>query len=81
MADLSPAVGYNPRVTEPASTSPPPRLRSRAAGDAWLLGACLVMVGAAWWLRAPSAGLLFIGPRYPRQWGLPPDVCGDDTSH
>ena len=29
---------------------------------------------------APSAGLLFIGPRYPRQWGLPPEVCGDDTS-
>ena len=30
---------------------------------------------------APSAGLLFIGPRYPRQWNLPPEVCGDDTSH
>ena len=28
---------------------------------------------------APSAGLLFIGPRYPRQWGLPPEVCGDFT--
>jgi tRNA pseudouridine38-40 synthase len=26
---------------------------------------------------APSAGLLFIGPRYPRQWGLPPEACGD----
>jgi tRNA pseudouridine38-40 synthase len=29
---------------------------------------------------APAAGLLFLGPRYPRQWGLPPDVCGDDIS-
>ncbi|GHB96610.1 tRNA pseudouridine(38-40) synthase TruA [Thermomonas carbonis] len=29
---------------------------------------------------APAAGLLFLGPRYPRQWGLPQDVCGDDTS-
>jgi len=28
---------------------------------------------------APAAGLLFIGPRYPRQWGLPPEVCGDET--
>jgi len=27
---------------------------------------------------APAAGLLFLGPRYPRQWGLPPEVCGDD---
>lgn len=30
---------------------------------------------------AASAGLLFIGPRYPRQWGLPLDVCSDDTLH
>ena len=29
---------------------------------------------------APAAGLLFLGPRYPRQWGLPQDVCGDDIS-
>jgi tRNA pseudouridine38-40 synthase len=29
---------------------------------------------------APSAGLLFIGPRYPREWRLPPEVCGDFTS-
>ena len=29
---------------------------------------------------APSSGLLFIGPRYPRQWGLPPDVSGDFVS-
>ena len=29
---------------------------------------------------APAAGLLFIGPRYPRQWGLPREVCGDDLS-
>ena len=29
---------------------------------------------------APAAGLLFLGPRYPRQWGLPQDVCSDDTS-
>jgi len=28
---------------------------------------------------APAGGLLFIGPRYPRQWGLPQDVCGDAT--
>jgi tRNA pseudouridine38-40 synthase len=28
---------------------------------------------------APAAGLLFIGPRYPRQWGLPQEVCGDHT--
>jgi tRNA pseudouridine38-40 synthase len=27
---------------------------------------------------APASGLLFIGPRYPRQWGLPREVCGDD---
>ena len=27
---------------------------------------------------APSSGLLFIGPRYPRQWGLPQEACGDD---
>ena len=26
---------------------------------------------------APAAGLLFLGPRYPRQWGLPHEVCGD----
>ena len=29
---------------------------------------------------APAAGLLFVGPRYPRQWGLPQDVCGEETS-
>jgi len=29
---------------------------------------------------APAAGLLFIGPRYPRQWGLPQEACGDDLS-
>jgi len=29
---------------------------------------------------APAAGLLFLGPRYPRQWGLPQDVCSDETS-
>jgi tRNA pseudouridine38-40 synthase len=29
---------------------------------------------------APAAGLVFLGPRYPRQWGLPQDVCGDETS-
>ena len=29
---------------------------------------------------APASGLLFIGPRYPRQWGLPRDVCGDDPA-
>ena len=28
---------------------------------------------------APAAGLLFIGPRYPRPWGLPQEVCGDET--
>ena len=28
---------------------------------------------------APAAGLLVLGPRYPRQWALPQDVCGDDT--
>lgn len=61
MADRSPAVGYNPRVTVPAAApTTPPRLRSSAAGDAWLLGACLVTVGAAWWLRVPSAGLLWV---------------------
>ena len=27
---------------------------------------------------APAAGLLFLGPRYPRQWALPPEVCDDD---
>ena len=27
---------------------------------------------------APASGLLFIGPCYPRQWGLPPDVSGDE---
>ena len=27
---------------------------------------------------APAQGLLFIGPRYPRQWGLPPEVTGDE---
>ncbi len=27
---------------------------------------------------APAAGLLFIGPRYPRQWTLPQEVCGDE---
>ena len=27
---------------------------------------------------APASGLLFIGPRYPRQWSLPQEVCGDD---
>ena len=26
---------------------------------------------------APAAGLLFVGPVYPRQWGLPPEVSGD----
>ena len=29
---------------------------------------------------AAAAGLLFIGPRYPRQWGLPQEVCGDETT-
>ena len=29
---------------------------------------------------APAAGLLFLGPRYPRQWGLPQDVCSEETS-
>ena len=29
-------------------------------------------------VTAPASGLLFIGPRYPRQWGLPQEVCGDD---
>ena len=29
---------------------------------------------------APASGLLFLGPRYPRQWGLPQEVCGDDYS-
>ena len=27
---------------------------------------------------APSAGLLFLGPRYPRHWELPEEVCGDE---
>ena len=27
---------------------------------------------------APAQGLLFIGPRYPRQWGLPAEVTGDE---
>lgn len=27
---------------------------------------------------APSAGLLFLGPKYPRHWGLPEEVCGDE---
>ncbi|WP_256645257.1 tRNA pseudouridine(38-40) synthase TruA [Thermomonas paludicola] len=27
---------------------------------------------------APAAGLQFLGPRYPRQWGLPQEVCGDE---
>jgi tRNA pseudouridine38-40 synthase len=30
---------------------------------------------------APAAGLLFIGPRYPRQWGLPREVCGGDVAN
>jgi tRNA pseudouridine38-40 synthase len=27
---------------------------------------------------APSAGLLFLGPKYPRHWGLPDEVCADE---
>ncbi|WP_240125836.1 tRNA pseudouridine(38-40) synthase TruA [Thermomonas alba] len=27
---------------------------------------------------APAAGLLFLGPRYPRRWGLPEEVCADE---
>jgi tRNA pseudouridine38-40 synthase len=27
---------------------------------------------------AAAAGLLFLGPRYPRQWGLPQDVCSEE---
>jgi tRNA pseudouridine38-40 synthase len=27
---------------------------------------------------APSAGLLFLGPRYPRSWALPEEACGDE---
>ena len=27
---------------------------------------------------APSAGLLFLGPKYPRSWKLPEEVCGDE---
>ena len=27
---------------------------------------------------ALAQGLLFIGPRYPRQWGLPAEVTGDE---
>ncbi|MES2858954.1 MAG: tRNA pseudouridine(38-40) synthase TruA [Pseudomonadota bacterium] len=34
-----------------------------AAGDRSLAGP-----------TAPAAGLLFLGPRYPREWGLPPEV-------
>src|SRR5690606_22617127 len=26
---------------------------------------------------APSAGLPFLGPRYPRHWNLPAEACGD----
>ena len=26
---------------------------------------------------APSAGLLFLGPKYPPQWNLPAEACGD----
>ncbi|MFS8138804.1 MAG: hypothetical protein ACMG50_11825, partial [Thermomonas sp.] len=29
---------------------------------------------------APSEGLLFPGPRYPPEWGLPLEVCGNDLS-
>ena len=29
---------------------------------------------------APAAGLLFLGPRYPRQGGLAQDVCSEETS-
>ncbi|MDI1253611.1 tRNA pseudouridine(38-40) synthase TruA [Thermomonas sp.] len=28
---------------------------------------------------APAAGLVFLGPCYPPEWGLPPEVCGDDA--
>ncbi len=27
---------------------------------------------------APSAGLLFLGPKYPRHWNLPEEVCADE---
>lgn len=27
---------------------------------------------------APAAGLLFLGPKYPRHWGLPEEACLDD---
>jgi tRNA pseudouridine38-40 synthase len=27
---------------------------------------------------APSAGLLFLGPRYPRSWALPEEACSDE---
>jgi tRNA pseudouridine38-40 synthase len=29
---------------------------------------------------APSEGLLFLGPRYPPEWGLPAEVCLNDLS-
>ena len=29
---------------------------------------------------APAAGLLFVGPRYPPEWGLPPDVTDHQLS-
>lgn len=28
---------------------------------------------------APAAGLLFVGPRYPREWGLPAEATDDST--
>ncbi|WKW13657.1 ATP-binding protein [Pseudogemmatithrix spongiicola] len=34
------------------------RPRARAAGELWLLGACVVTIGAAWWIRSPSPELL-----------------------
>ena len=28
--------------------------------------------------RIAPAGLLFLGPKYPRSWGLPEEACGDE---
>ncbi|HRQ79290.1 MAG TPA: hypothetical protein PLY94_11895, partial [Gemmatimonadaceae bacterium] len=43
-----------PSAPTPVSTATP---RQRAAGEAWLLGASVLTVAAAWWIRSPSAML------------------------
>ncbi len=47
---------------------------------AWLAGLLATGDRAAAGVTAPAQGLTFLGPRYPAQWGLPPEVSLQDCA-